>query len=215
MDGNNRWSKRNKKDRYNSYKKGANNLLNLTNYIFSNTKSSYVSAFALSKNNLNRSKNLISLLKYLLLEFVDKLITEEIEFKFKIKFVGDRRFLNSELNKKIDQLENLHKQSKKCLIIFINYGGKSDIQQAAYNYHLHLKLKKRSLKFEHFLLTKKVPNPDLLIRTGGFTRISDFLIYQISFTELFFVKKLWPDFNTRDLHKILNKYYSLERKFGL
>ena len=93
--------------------KGANNLLNLTNYIFSNTKSSYVSAFALSKNNLNRSKNLISLLKYLLLEFVDKLITES-EFKFKIKFIGDRRFLNSELNKKIDQLENLHKQARNA-----------------------------------------------------------------------------------------------------
>ena len=206
MDGNNRWSKRNKIDKYNSYKKGANNLLNLTNYIFTNTKSSYVSAFALSKNNLNRSKNLINILKYLLLEFVDKLITKEIKFKFKIKFIGDRRFLNTELNKKIDQLENLHKQSKKCLIIFINYGGKSDIQQASYNYYLYHKSKKRGLKFENFLLTKKFPDPDLLIRTGGFSRISDFLTYQISFTELFFIKKLWPDFNNRDLSKILNKY---------
>ncbi len=214
MDGNNRWSKKNNQDKYSSYKKGANNLIKLTDFIFKNTKSSYVSAFALSKNNLNRSKTLISLLKNLLLEFVDKIINEDINLNFNIKFIGDRKFLNSELNKKIDRLENLNKNSKKLLIIFINYSGKSDIQQAAHNYHLSIK-KKKILKFENFLLTKDLPNPDLLIRTGGFTRLSDFLIYQTSFTEFFFSKKMWPDLNKNDLEKIIKKYYSLERKFGL
>lgn len=215
MDGNNRWSKRYNKDKYTGYKRGANNLLKLTNFIFNNTNSLYVSAFTLSKNNLNRSKRIISLLKNLLLEFVDKIINEEINLKFKIKFIGDRSFLNSELNKKIDILENSRKNYKKCLIIFINYSGKYDIKQAARNYGLYNKSKRRNLKFDDFLSTKNIPNPDLLIRTGGFSRLSDFLIYQISFTELFFTKKLWPDFNKRDLYKILNRYYYLERKFGL
>ena len=215
MDGNNRWSKKYNKDKYSSYKKGANNLLNLTNFIFTNTKSKYVSAFALSKHNLNRSKHLISLLKNLLFEFVDKIIDKKIVFNFKIKFIGDRNFLNSELIEKIVQLENLSKDSKKCLIIFINYSGTSEIQQAFSDYHFNLQSGKDNLKFSEFLMTKNIPNPDLLIRTGGFSRLSDFLIYQISFTELFFINKLWPDFNKRDLNKILNKYYTIERKFGL
>tara|TARA_B100000989_G_C19421264_1_gene418737 strand:- start:220 stop:867 length:648 start_codon:yes stop_codon:yes gene_type:complete len=215
MDGNNRWSKRNNLDKYSSYKKGANNLIKLTDFIFKSTKSTYVSAFALSKNNLKRSKTLISLLKNLLLEFVDTIINEDIDISFNIKFIGDRRFLSSELNKKINRLEKLHKDTNKHLIIFINYSGKSDIQQAAYYYHLGMKTKKKILKFEDFLLTKDLPNPDLLIRTGGFSRISDFLIYQTSFTEFFFSKKLWPDFNKKDLKNIVKKYYLLERKFGL
>jgi len=215
MDGNNRWSKRNNLDKYSSYKKGANNLIKLTDFIFKSTKSTYVSAFALSKNNLKRSKTLISLLKNLLLEFVDTIINEDIDISFNIKFIGDRRFLSSELNKKINRLEKLHKNTNKHLIIFINYSGQSDIQQAAYYYHLGMKTNKKILKFEDFLLTKDLPNPDLLIRTGGFSRISDFLIYQTSFTEFFFSKKLWPDFNKKDLKNIVKKYYLLERKFGL
>ena len=215
MDGNNRWSKKNNLSKYKSYKKGANNLLMLTNYIFSNTKSNYVSAFALSKNNLNRSQKLISILKSLLLEFVDNLIKENVELSFNINFIGDRSFLNSEINQKIDKLEKFSNKFDKYLNIFINYSGKTDINQAAHKYHLCLKKGNNKKNFEDFLLTKKLPDPDILIRTGGYSRLSDFIIYQSTFTELFFTKKLWPDLSKKDLLKIFNKYYLLERKFGL
>ena len=211
MDGNNRWSKKKSLTKFNGYKEGSKTLINLSNYIFKNTDAKFISAFALSKNNLNRSKNLITTLKKVLLEFLNKKINKEIENSFKIKFIGDRNFLNREINKKIDQVERLEQNSLKSLLIYINYSGKDDIKQAAERYCID----KNKTKFEDYLLTKNIPDPDLLIRTGSYKRLSDFLIYQSTFTEFFFVNKLWPDMSNRDLTKILNKFYSLERKFGL
>ncbi len=215
MDGNNRWSKKNQINLYNGYKKGANTLINLTNFIFENTSSKYVSAFALSKNNLNRSKTLISTLKKVLIEFCDKDLKSNVRNKFNIRFIGNRNFLSKEIKSKIKILENHNISSKKYLLIYLNYSGKEDILQAAQNYNHHLIKSKNKLKFEELLLTKGIPDPDLLIRTGGFKRLSDFLVYQSSFTELFFIKKLWPDFKKNDLTKILSSYKSIERKFGL
>ena len=211
MDGNNRWSKKKSLTKFNAYKEGSKTLINLSNYIFKNTDAKFISAFALSKNNLNRSKNLITTLKKVLLEFLNKKINKEIENSFKIKFIGDRNFLNLEINKKIDQVERLEQNSLKSLLIYINYSGKDDIKQAAERYCID----KNKTKFEDYLLTKNIPDPDLLIRTGSYKRLSDFLIYQSTFTEFFFINKLWPDMSNRDLTKILNKFYSLERKFGL
>ena len=187
MDGNNRWSKKNQCNKYSGYKKGANTLLKLSNYIFNHSDTKYISAFALSKNNLNRSKNLISTLKKILLEFLNKIIENEIKYNFNIKFIGNRNFLSSEINKKIDKLECLKINNQKNLLIYVNYSGKKDIQQAAFNYHQNYN---DSLNFDSFLMTTSIPDPDLLIRTGGFNRLSDFLIYQSSFTELFFFKKI-------------------------
>lgn len=212
MDGNNRWTKKNNVSRYLGYKKGADTLIKLTNYIFEKTDSKYISAFALSKHNLKRSKNLISILKKVLLEFLNKIINDNTSLKFNIKFIGNRNFLSKEINDKIDEIEQIKIKSKKFLLIFINYSGKEDINQAALNLYKIKSYKKYQLN--DFLLTKKIPDPNLLIRSGGFSRLSDFMIYQSTFTELFFIKTLWPDLSRKDLMKILNKYYSIERKFG-
>ena len=209
MDGNNRWSKKNKYNKYNGYKKGANTLINLSNFIFDNTNAKYISAFALSKNNLSRSQNLISTLKKILSEFLNTVIEDEKKYKFNIKFIGDRKFLSKQINKKIDELENLNKIHNKYLLIYINYSGKADIEQAS------LKYTNNHLKFDSLLLTKGIPDPDILIRTGGYNRLSDFLLYKLTFTELYFLKKLWPELNKNDLSKIIINYNSIERKFGL
>ena len=215
MDGNHSWSKRNSINKYNGYKRGAQTLISLTKYIFKHTNTQYVSAFALSKNNLNRSKNLISTLKKVLLHFLNNEIKEKKNSNFNIRFIGDKSFLNSEIKNKINIIENLKTKSKKFLIIYINYSGKDDIKQAAYNYHINLSKKNSHVDFEDLLLTKNIPDPDILIRTGGYSRLSNFLIYQCTFTELFFTKKLWPDLKNNDLNNFFNKYYLLERKFGL
>ena len=212
MDGNNRWSKKNKTNKYNGYKEGANTIIKLSNYIFHNTDAKYISAFALSKNNLNRSSNLILTLKEILLEFLNKVIEDEITFQFNIRFIGNRNFLSQVINKKIDLLERLKKNNNKTLLIYINYSGKNDIEQAALKYHQNFK---KIDKFNNYLLTSGIPDPDILVRTGGFSRLSDFLIYQSSFTELFFLKKLWPDLNKNDVSKIFSKYNLIERKFGI
>jgi len=209
MDGNNRWSKKNNYNKYNGYKKGANTLINLSNFIFDNTNAKYISAFALSKNNLSRSKNLISTLKKILSEFLNKVIEDKNKYDFNIKFIGDRKFLSKQINKKIDELEYFNKVHKKYLFIYINYSGKADIHQAS------LKYNNNHLKFDNLLMTKGIPDPDILIRTGGFKRLSDFLLYNLTFTELYFLKKFWPDLNKNDLSKIFINFDTIERKFGL
>ena len=144
----NRWSNKNNFSKFNGYKKGSSTLIKLSNFIFENTNIKYVSAFALSKNNLNRSKNLISTLKKVFLEFFDnKLKQQHIKSNFNIKFIGDRSFLNSEINEKIDLVENLNSDKSKSLIIYINYSGREDIRQATLQYHLYNKNNKKKIKF--------------------------------------------------------------------
>ena len=215
MDGNNRWSKKNSTSKFDAYKKGSNNLINLSNYIFENTKSQYISAFALSKNNLNRSKGLISTLKKVLLEFLDKKISNKHKNIFHIKFIGDISFLNDEIKNKIQQVENLRSKKSKYLLIYINYSGRDEIIQAARKYMIKNNNRKKKYKFDDFLFTKNIPDPDVLIRTGGYKRLSDFLLFQSSFTEFFFIDKLWPDLSVNDVSKLFKKFNLIERKFGL
>ena len=205
MDGNNRWSKKNNLSKYISYKKGGEKLLKVSEYLFTKTDISYVSAFALSKDNINRSSLIINSIKKVLNEAIESY--NKNKNKFDIYFIGDFDFFNKKTKNAIIQINSINKYKKK-LFIFLNYGGKQDIEQAAKKY------KNSSIAFKEALLTKNIPDPDLLIRTGGFKRLSNFLLYQISFTELFFLKKLWPDFNYSDLNKILLKYRHIKRKFG-
>ena len=214
MDGNNRWSIKNQKSKVFSYTKGAENLIKLANFIFTSTTATYVSAFALSTNNLNRSASIINLIKKILNKFLDDELNKN-NLKFSILFKGDLSFLNNDTQNKINLVEKKNINSKKKLIIFINYSGRNDILNTI-NKIIFLKLKEINYKnINSYLSTTNIPDPDILIRTGGFQRISDFFLYQISFTELFFTKKLWPDLTNEDIKKIINKYILIQRKFGI
>lgn len=214
MDGNNRWSVKNQKSKLFSYNKGAENLIKLTNFIFSSSTVTYVSAFALSTHNLNRSVALINLIKEILHKFLNNELNKN-NLKFSILFKGDLSFLNRDIQNKINLVEKKNISRKKKLIIFINYSGRSDILNTI-NKIIFLKLNKINYKnINSYLSTTNIPDPDILIRTGGFQRISDFFLYQISFTELFFTKKLWPDLTKEDIKKIFTKYSLIQRKFGI
>ena len=204
MDGNNRWSKKHSISKYDSYKIGASKLIKLSNFIFSNTNISYVSAFALSKNNLNRSSSIINIIKRILNESLIEISNKKLNYD--LNFVGDFSFFDIKTKNMIKNFNKI-KSSKKKLCIYLNYGGREDIQQASW----HCKQKKN---YKNYLLTNNLPDPDILIRTGGFKRISNFMLYQIAFTELYFLNKLWPDFNNTDLKKIIANYYKIDRKFG-
>ena len=204
MDGNNRWSKKKSISKYDSYKIGATKLIKLSNFIFSQTDISYVSAFALSKNNLDRSSSILNTIKKILSEYLVELSNTKLTYD--LKFIGDFSFFDTKTKNLIDKF-NRRKGPKKKLYIYLNYGGREDIQQAFYNC-------KNKKNYESCLLTKNLPDPDLLIRTGGFKRISNFMLYQIAFTELYFLNKLWPDFNKSDLKKIISNYLKIDRKFG-
>ena len=212
MDVNTRCAKKNNQSLYNSYKTGSLKLLNLSNYLFQNYDLSFVSSFALSSHNLKRSAKTISILKNVLNNFIDSNANDN-KYKFNIKFIGDLSFLDPSLVLKLNRLESNKKNYNQTLLIFLNYSGRQDIIDSINKQKKNTKIEIENFSFS--LSTKCFPNPDLIIRTGGFQRISDFMLFQIAFSELFFLKKLWPDINSSDLKKIVNKYINIERKFGI
>ena len=209
MDGNNRFSKKKNISQFDSYKLGARKLIEITKFIFDNYETNIISTFALSVNNTKRSKKLISTLMKVLEYFVNQ-NNNVSNYNFQIKFKGDLSFLPKNLIEKVKELEHKNLKSRKKLLIYFNYSGRIDILNA------HIKKSKNIdiLEFKKLLITKDLPDPDILIRTGGYQRISDFFLFQISFTELFFLKKLWPEVKKTDLKKIIDKYVNIERKFG-
>ena len=213
MDGNNRWSKKNSQSKIDSYSKGAQKILSLSENIFKNYNVNYISAFALSNNNLNRAKTLINILKDILHKFLsdEKKISK---INFQIIFLGDLRFLGKNLNSKIEDLEKRNKNKKHKLLIFLNYSGRKDIESTYKNEKIN-SLNKNNFRVNKLLLTRNLPDPEILIRTGGHQRISDFMLYQLAFTELFFLKKLWPDISNSDVRAVISKYKLINRKFGL
>lgn len=211
MDGNNRWSIKKKLSKFDGYKYGANKLLKLADYIFKNYNIPIISAFALSSHNLKRSNKFIetfnSVLNYYLNDF------DNFNVNYKIKFIGDLSFIrSSKMKEKFNKIQTKNSLSKNILLIFINYSGTKDIINAI---PLIKNTKINKSNFSKYLMTKDFPDPDLLIRTGGYQRISDYMLFQISFTDLIFTKKLWPDLSNKDIDIFIEKYNKIEKKFGL
>jgi len=211
MDGNNRWSKKNSISKYESYKKGAEKLIEVSNFIFNNYNINYVSAFALSKHNFKRGSVLIDIIKNVLIDFLEP-SNETNNFKFRVLFKGNLNFLPSKIVERLKKFQNNNLKSKKTLIIYLNYSGKEDITNALKTLTLSNNLNIKNL--DKHLSSAGIKDPDILIRTGGFQRISDFMLYQISFTELFFTSKLWPSIKNKDITKFIEKFNKIDRKFG-
>ena len=212
MDGNNRWSKNNNINKFQSYSKGAKNLIELSNKIFEKTEVKYITAFALSSSNLKRSKNIIDTILKILDINLDQALDKKMNFS--ISFRGNLSFLTSKLKKKVNLLEKKNSFHTKKLIVLLNFSGRQDVIDTIQK----IKLSKKSINIKNFYLNSilsDIPDPDLLIRSGGYQRISDFLLFNISFTELFFTKKLWPDLKYNDVQRIITKFRKVERKFGL
>ena len=210
MDGNNRWSKKNNISLSKSYDKGVKNLLKISEYCFFELDINYVSAFALSSHNMTRSKKVIQPIIKLLDIYLDEFIHNHHKYKYNIKFIGKFDIFNNQTIAKISKI-NSQNNYKKNLIIALNYSGSEDILNASY---LLSKNNSKNLTLKSFLSTSEYPDPDILIRTGGYQRLSDFYLFQISFTEFFFLKTLWPNFSLKSINLIINKYLKIERKFG-
>ena len=213
MDGNHRWSEKNRLDPFDGYIKGSKKLLEISNYIFDNFDTQYITAFALSKNNLKRTNKKIKILKSVISYFLEDLDSLS-RFKFKISVKGNLSFLEKGLINKINDLNSRNSRYKKNLIILVNYSGQDDILNSIIKIS-KLKLKPNRKNFEKNLFFSSLPNPDLLIRTGGYQRISNFMLYQLSFTDFVFLKKLWPDLKKIDVKNIINNFKKINRKFGL
>ena len=213
MDGNNRWSKKEGSSKKEAYIKGAKNLFTLSNHLFTNFNVNLISSFALSSKNLMRSKSTISIIVNLLENILDELLKKN-DFTYGFIFYGNLDFLNKKQIQKIKKIEEITLHLNQKLIIYINYSGTQEIKNS-FNYLFKNKIDNSNKSFEEIINPLNIPDPEILIRTGGFQRISDFMLYQISFTELFFTKTLWPDFNKSNLNNLIEKYKKIDRKFGL
>ncbi len=213
MDGNGRWGKKHKNSRNAGHRAGLNTVENIINSSIKN-KIKYLTLYAFSTENWKRPKNEIKFLFKLLNNFIDHKIDEFNKNDIKLKILGNINIFNLKLKKKLIKSEEITKNNMRLQVnLALNYGSKSELIYA-FN-----KLKKKKLKIneknvEQYLYTREIPDPDILIRTGNTQRLSNFLLWQLAYTEIFFEKKLWPDFNKNDYCKILKKFKSTKRNYG-
>ena len=213
MDGNGRWGLKKKNNRNYGHKKGVEIVEKIIDQCIKK-KIRYLTLFTFSTENWKRPKKEINYLFSLLENFLKKKILQIHKQDACIKFIGDKKNLKKTLLSSINYSEKLTKMNKKIQInIAFNYGSKNEILNTA-NILKKKKLKFTEKNFENNLFTQNIPNPEILIRTGNRKRLSNFMLWQLAYTEIFFEKKMWPDFNKNDFDRIINKYYKITRNFG-
>ena len=212
MDGNGRWGIKKRKSRNYGHKVGLKTVEKIIKETIRNNIK-YLTLYVFSTENWKRPKKEINFLFTLLENFLKDKINELNYQNIKLKVIGKKNF-SKKMNNILDYSENKTSKNKKLQInLALNYGSKSEIVSAL-NIIKSNKLKINEQNISKSLFTKNIPNPDLLIRTGNTQRLSNFLLWQIAYSEIFFEKKLWPDFNERDYNKILNKFKKIKRNFG-
>jgi len=213
MDGNGRWGLKKKNSRNFGHKQG----LQTVEIILKKTiekKIPYLTLFSFSTENWKRPRGEIRFLLNLIREYFDKHLDKIIKQGVRIRIFGQINKFPKDVKKILNKVQNKTKKNTKInVILALNYGSRDEILYAIKNM-FRKKLKINKSNFENQLYTLNIPDPDILIRTGGKKRLSNFLLWQMAYTELFFVEKLWPDFNSNDLMKILNKFKSIKRNFG-
>ena len=210
MDGNGRWGIKNKRGRNFGHLKGVETVKKIVTCSLK-LNIPIVTFYVFSSENWKRPKKEISFLFKLIKRYfkgeIDKVVSEGI----KINIIGDTKKLSSDLNKILRNTVQLTKKNKKIIVnLAINYGSKHEILNAFKFMNKSLSIK----KFEKNLYTRNMPDPDILIRTGGQKRLSNFMLWQLAYSELFFLDKLWPDFKSSDLKKIIKKFNKIKRNFG-
>ncbi len=212
MDGNGRWGIKHKKSRNLGHKQGLKTVEKIIKFSIKQ-KIRYLTLYAFSTENWKRPKKEINFLFKLLENFLIQNINKLQNQKIKIKIIGEKKF-SKKLNKVLLDSEIKTKNNKKLQInLALNYGSKNELVNTLKL--INKKGEKISEKnVKKYLFTSDSPDPDLLIRTGNTNRLSNFMLWQLAYSEIYFVKKLWPDFNEKDYNKILNNFKKIKRNFG-
>ena len=212
MDGNGRWGLQNKKSRNQGHKEGLNSAVKIIEEAI-NLNIKYLTLFVFSTENWKRPKTEINYLFYLLENFLKKKIKLLKEKKICLKILGSKN-INKKLKDLLKRCETETKHYKNIQVnLALNYGSRSEIINSVKKI-LKKKMEMNENNLSMNLYTKNIPDPEILIRTGNTHRLSNFLLWQLSYTEIFFEKKLWPDFNELDFRKIITRYKKLKRNFG-
>ncbi|ARJ48505.1 polyprenyl diphosphate synthase [Candidatus Pelagibacter sp. RS40] len=213
MDGNGRWGLKKNKTRNYGHLQGIKTVEDIIKASIKK-KLKFLTLYTFSTENWKRPKNEIFFLFKILENYIDKELKNLNKENIKIKILGDHNKIPRKLVDKLKYTELLTKKNKRLQInVALNYGSRNEIIRAIN------KIKKKKYKISEKLInqnlyTKNIPDPDILIRTGNTNRLSNFLLWQLQYSEIFFVKKLWPDFKQIDFYKVLNKYDKIQRKFG-
>lgn len=220
MDGNGRWAKSKGYSRNKGHEKGADVLKEITRYA-DKVGVEYVTVYAFSTENWKRPEEEVEGIMNLLRRYINNHIKAARKDNIKVRVIGDRTKLAKDIQEKIDKLESITKdKTGLCLNIAINYGGRDEIIRAIQLMSKDLisgKLGTDEIDetvFELYLDTANIPDPDLLIRTSGELRTSNFLPWQIAYSELYFADCLWPDFTKGDFDKALGEFSQRKRRFG-
>jgi len=212
MDGNGRWGLKNKNSRNDGHKAGLKTVEAIIKETIKN-KISFLTLYAFSTENWKRPKNEINYLFNLLKIFLKKRLNDLHEKNIKLKIIGKKNF-SPKLNNLLKISEKKTSNNNQLqLNLALNYGSKYEIINAI-KIIKNKKDKINEKNFTKYLQTKDIPDPDLLIRTGNTKRLSNFLLWQLAYTEIFFEKKLWPDFNVSDYRRIILEFKKTKRNYG-
>ena len=213
MDGNGRWGNKKNKSRNFGHKQGVKTIEKIIKASIENNID-YLTLYTFSTENWKRPKIEVKFLLNLLEHYIENKLTELIKNKIKIKILGNLSKFSKKLIKKIKNAEKLTSHDFKIqLNIAFNYGSRQEIIKSI------KAIKKKSIPINQknvskHLYTRNIPDPDILIRTGNTLRLSNFLLWQLIYTEIFFEKKMWPDFNKKDFNQIISKFKKIKRTYG-
>ena len=214
MDGNGRWGLKKKNSRNLGHKKGITRVEEIISQSIKK-KIKFLTLYTFSSDNWKRPKIEINFLFTLLENYIDKELNNLKKKNIKINILGEISKFPLRLKSKLRKVER--KTNNNTLIqinLALNYGSRQEIINAFKKINLNKKKKITEKLISSNLYTRNIPDPEILIRTGNTNRLSNFLLWQMSYTEIFFIKKLWPDFNKNDFNKILNKFNKIKRNFG-
>ncbi len=214
MDGNGRWAKKRMLPRVAGHVRGVKRVKEIVEHC-ANIGVDYLTLFAFGRENWQRPEEEVSFLMKLLYEQLEKEFTKLHEQGVKIRFIGDKTRLSSKINSKIFELEQLTlNNSRLHLNVALDYSGMYDITQAINKLLVEKVTHVTESDFEKYLLTYPDPHPDLLIRTSGEARMSNFMLWQIAYSECYFTSVFWPDFKTHELDVAIKWFNTRERRYG-
>ena len=210
MDGNGRWGRKKGKGRNFGHIKGVEVVKSIVSESIK-LKIPILTFYVFSSENWKRPQKEINFLFNLIKTYFLRETANLMKQNIRINILGNINKLPSGIKKILKNIKELTKKNKSIIVnLAINYGSRDEILMAIKKTKKKINLK----NFQNNLYTNQMPNPDILVRTGGFIRLSNFMLWQLAYAELFFLKKLWPDFNKKDLKRIIFKYSKIKRNFG-
>ena len=213
MDGNGRWAKSQGKPREFGHTEGARAFERIVEYC-GDIGIKYVTVYAFSTENWKRPKSEVEKIMSLLEKYLDKLMEKADKYDLKVCFIGDRSPLSERLIKKIDRAEQMTSERSRTVNIALNYGGRAEITAAVNKLIRAGKTEITEADISESLYTGGCPDPDLIVRTAGEQRLSNFLLWQGAYSEFYFTDTLWPDFGAEGVEAAINAYYKRTRRFG-